>query len=109
MKNIRKNARKHVLIGQEDALRDRILEKHRKRLEVQLMKVKKITVEYDNGTKITFDEEELDALQKVRAVLELIDTGANLTSLLLQAAGKKPIPITGMTKKEPFSSGLPLR
>jgi hypothetical protein len=51
------------------------------------MKVKKITVEFDNGATVDFEGEELEALQKIRGILEFIDTGTNI----LKLAGLKPI------------------
>jgi len=64
------------------------------------MKVKKITVEYDNDVIIQFSEEELDALQKARAVLELIDTGTNLSNLFLQATALRWVHPKAVTEKE---------
>lgn len=54
-----------------------------------MMKIKKITVEFDNGTIIDFNEQEIEALQHVRSILDFLDTGANLTNLMLNITNRK--------------------
>lgn len=53
------------------------------------MKIKSITIEYDTGQKITFNDTEIDVLQQARTVLEFLDTATNLANLLGLGLEKK--------------------